>query len=722
MFWHSEWKPGWHPPAPNRMPETIGLAILSAIGVADVAILGTTVMLSSVVGAAALTGILIGVQFLLPRPEMPKQENGSQALRQSIPPRNGAYGRVRLGGSYMLYEVSQGVSLDVLAVVSGKIGGFVGYYLHEDLVEIDNDGLVQEFEDGRYGDGLVQIRTRIGDPTETAYSEVTDVLPSEIWSTDHRGDGIASVMLRCTSPKTEDIQKRFPQGLPEPSFIIDGYPIWDPREEGQSRSDPDTWTVSTNPVLQLLDYLTHPDHGMGLDYDALIAPVIDQWIEEADLCDEQVARKVGTEKRYESAGWYTFDTKPESVIGSILSSCDGWLAENGDGTLAIQVGVYREPDEQAVLKAKHILAFGVNYGVTDEERVNEIAISFTSPEHRYKDTQLQPWRDEDDISESGVTRSQAISYGWVQSHPQARRLAKRTMARLKPTMRGTIVTTLYGLAVLGKRWVRLQYPTVSGLEDAIVEIQEVRNIDLMAGRITFEWVKVDPEAIDAWSPETEEGDPPPVPELMSAGAIPAPQSVSAQIESGSLLVEFDNLGSGVANPDLYNYRVRYRVTGQTAWTTTSVLDGEDIGSGRMRINAGVVPETTALQVQVQTVAPSGASSDWAPEAPFEINTGGGVPGTPLNLQASEDGGEVTITWTNPNSPTVAWAMVYQGPMAPPNPPATVPITTEIYSAPNQQMTVKYTPGASGTYNYWVTVANASGEESSPAGPAEVIIS
>ena len=38
--------------------------------------------------------------------------------------------------------------------------------------------------------------------------------------------------------------------------------MWDPREAGQSQTDPSTWTFSNNTALVLLDYLTNTDYGL----------------------------------------------------------------------------------------------------------------------------------------------------------------------------------------------------------------------------------------------------------------------------------------------------------------------------------------------------------------------------------------------------------------------------------------------------------------------------
>lgn len=700
------------------MPAAIGALILGGAlaGTTLVTIGGTAITLGYVVGYVVLTGVFVGLSFLMPKPEMPKQEDGSQSIRQARPPAVGAYGRVRLGGAFMLYEEYEGVSFDVLALVRGEIGGFVAYYLNDDEVTPDIDGLIPAGGDDRYSDGVVQIRTRVGLETETAYPEVTDVLPSDIWSTAHRGDGIASLMLRCSPVAVDDFQKIYPHGLPEASTAIDAYKVFDPRDETQARNNTATWQVSYNPVIQLMDFLTHPDHGMNLDYDALIAPVLDSWMDEADLCDALVAKVGGTEPRYRSSGWYTFDTKPENIVGAILGACDGWLAENGDGTLAIKVGVYRAPtDARKTIRWHHILGFDVEYGIPDEERVNELNISYISPEHAYKEVQPEPWRDEDDISETGITRSQALSLSWVQTHSQARRLAKRVMARLKPTLRGSVVTTLYGLAILGERWIRIQFPIVAGLEDAIVEIQKA-DVDLMSGRVTFEWVKVDPDTIDAWTPATEEGEAPVVPEKIAPSSIPVLEDVTVALEAGALLVTFDDLGS-LAGASAFRYRVRYRALGEDAWTVVGPLQSEPDGSpGRLRVNAGAVPIAGDLQSQIAAIAPGGGVGAWAPDPPATTATGGATPGVPTGLSAVDDTGIVTISWTNPNSPTMYAARVYRGATF----GAATLVAGPLYGTANQAMSTTNSPGA-GTHNYWVTAANAAGDESSPAGPAGVTI-
>ena len=51
-------------------------------------------------------------------------------------------------------------------------------------------------------------------------------------------------------------------GFPSIRYYFRGKRVWDPREAGQSQTDPSTWTFSNNTALVLLDYLTNTDYGL----------------------------------------------------------------------------------------------------------------------------------------------------------------------------------------------------------------------------------------------------------------------------------------------------------------------------------------------------------------------------------------------------------------------------------------------------------------------------
>lgn len=595
------------------MAETIGALLLAGLtvetaagasAVAALTIGSTSITVGAVVGSAALLGASIAISYAT-QPKVPPagEVGGSTPIRQATPPRPFGYGRARLAGAYMLFETSADGqdSWDVIAIHHGRIGAIVHYMLNDDIVELDGDGWVVALlngSDSGYGWGRydtvhednVRIKSRLGLATETAYAEVAAALPT-LWTSAHRGDGVASLMLHCVDEPTSSLHEVYPRGLPKPSVVADLSPIWDPRDEAQDRDDPDTWEVSANPVLQLIDYLTHADRGPGLDYETLIEPVIDLWMDEADICDEATLKADGSsEARYASNGWALLTTDPAEVIGAILAACDGWLAEAGDGTLRLVVGKYRAPS--VTLTDDHIIGFTIHKGVADEEIANEVQFTYTAPQANYRDEPGVSVQDETVIADMGVVRSERLELTWVQSHSQGRRLAKRKLAR-NLAMRGQLVTGLYGLTALAHRWVGVQSTEIDDLANAVIEVTRAR-VDLASATVTLEWMLVNPNEIDAWDPATEEGTPP--------NYFPVPANVTAQDHGAGNQIRVDMDANNPATPWLY-WIVEYRL-GSGAWTRETFDGGDlvDIGGGRRRLTTAAVAAGT-YSVRIASTGP-----------------------------------------------------------------------------------------------------------------------
>jgi hypothetical protein len=595
------------------MPETIGLFALSELGIINFVIIGS-VTAATVAGSAILIGGSIGLQLLLNRPQstaapggpaLPPPEAGHQPLKQAISPRIVGLGRVRLAGAYVLFEANNGTSYDVIAFHHGRIGGIVGYYLQDDIVTVDGSGIVDVQGDGRYGASSITIQTRLGLATETAYSDVVSAL-SAIWTTSHRGDGLASLYLKCAPvANVQDFPTIYPRQLPVPSVVADCTPIFDARDVTQSNGNDSTWQVSSNPMLQVMFFLTDSDRGMGLDYAALITPALTRLKAEADLCDMQVARNDGaTEPRYASNGSYPLDSDPADVISSILDTCDGWLSQNGDGSLAFWCGVYRAPT--VTLESKHIRGCSLQYGLAEEEAVNELTIDYTEPLLDYKTAPGQPWRNEQDISERGRTLSQRFALPWVYSHPQARRLAKRRDNQNNATLRGTISTTLYGIRCLGERWIQITAPDLPDLENVVIEVRGM-TIDLLNATCQIKFISVNPNVIDAWDPATEEGSSPTVPSKLVFPPPPVPQNIVGTGEPGTtFVVSFDDPGRS----DL-TYQAAFRINGSGGAFTNAPIMNSFVGGSFTRPTIGsiAVPFSgTTYEIKVRSFAPAGAAS------------------------------------------------------------------------------------------------------------------
>lgn len=265
--------------------------LAAAAAFADTAILGSTVTIGQVALGAAATAALGALGQAL-APGLPDPQAVAYAYRSSTPERVSGYGRAKLSGAYMLYDVaSDGTCVDVIALHDGLIDGFEAFDLNDDRVGGAPGWVIAiDRADGRYSSNnggvsdKVAIDYRLGHATETAYSSIAGAtLPG--WSSAHRGDGIASMCCGYRTPKVTYYETIYPNGEPKPSAVARLRPIWDPRDGAQSRTDPSTWRWSQNPVLQLLHYLLLAEDGPQFDYAFRFAPTIADWKAAADDCD-----------------------------------------------------------------------------------------------------------------------------------------------------------------------------------------------------------------------------------------------------------------------------------------------------------------------------------------------------------------------------------------------------------------------------------------------------
>jgi hypothetical protein len=607
------------------MAETIGTLIVTAIvdataseafaAAAEATYLGISGL--TIIGSVAILGATVGLQYLLGQPsarDLPNASSGHQPLRQPIPPHTYAYGRCRLGGFYALFEVRNGVAHTVQALAAVRAAQFVKIYLHDDVAVLQPDSSVtgaEDINDNRYSwrgnpastaaQPPIVIEFRLGHDSETAYDRPVAAMP-DLWTNEHRGDGIASLYMGAGSVKVEAFSTVYPQGLPQPSVLGDWNPVWDPRDASQDPDDEATWQVSFNPVLLAIDYVVNSKIGLGFARAACIDPVLDQLMTEADICDALVARRDGTlEPRYQSSGFWTSQNDPASVLDGIMSACDGWYSFNGNGVLNLKVGLYRESD--VTIPQAHIIGFTVDAGSEDENIVNTLEWSFTDPDNKYKSSPGLAWRDEATIFEHGIERSASVELSWVQSHAQGRRLVKRKLAQINPRRRGTLTTTLWGLHALGERWVRVQDDRHDDLADIVVQLNKA-TIDIGAGRMTFEWISVNTNAIDAWDPATEEGLQPSTGADNPGDVLPVPQNLHSSVAGTAITLTFDD----PARADL-SYVVQFRI-GTGAWVQTTTFGVSSNGTTITLVIPGFSAGHT-YELQAATQRSAGIISNWS---------------------------------------------------------------------------------------------------------------
>lgn len=477
---------------------------------------------------AAQLVINIGMAYAT-RPEARKAGPQRSTFNQTMPPRRRLLNRARIAtaDSMMLKEARNNL-YQVGAVCEGPISQYGAYWLHSDRVTVDGDNKVHATEGppAKYNDRLL-LYTRLGLPTETSYyglgpwgGENMADLPAGTWSNAHRGDGIASVLLVCRPVEQNSYRNVYPHGQPEVSVLPIGK-VYDWRKDttrggdGAHRLDnPATWEESWNLVLWWAQVEAGPPDRADFvaRFERLIAPQLASWTQAADDCDDAIPLAAGgTEARYRLAGWYNADTDLADIRKGIMAACDGFMIEAPGGSLHIQVGKWREPT--ITIPKGHIKRLRWKRGKRSEAIVNELVVSYLSPDHDWFVVPGTPWKDEASIAARGRKPAPFVA-DWVPSHGQARRLAKIMMKASQADGVGTVVTTLFGLNVLfaappeggvaNRRVLNLERQRANGeIEIVPVEITGSARIDWLSLTVEFPIRRAVPEAYD-WS-AIEEG-------------------------------------------------------------------------------------------------------------------------------------------------------------------------------------------------------------------------
>jgi hypothetical protein len=612
------------------MSKTIG-SILTTVGsIVSVIPGGQLIGIGLIVAGAITTGLASN----------PKPDTQSSSVKQARPPRVSAYGTSKLAMAYVLYETgTNGHAVDVGAIHDGKMDGVVQLYLNDDKVTVSG-AYVQTGADGRYGNDNIRLMYTDGSAPGSWFNQVGAIVPD--WTSNHRGDGVVMLAMIAKNVKTENFTKFYPNGAPQASMVA----RWQrcPNLNASNPLDESGWTWTENPIRQLAHYMlvrecpqptmpaTDGSYASTLAalrlayYNAKIAPTLSYWRAAQNVCDEAVPLKSGgTEARYRSCVAHSHTDTHKQVRGSILATCDGWMAPRADGAFVVFAGKVYEPT--VTIGPEHITSFEWNgVGVDDDKAINEFVCSYVSDQHDYATVETDAWTDEDDISERGQLLSTTLDLP-VPSHGQIRRLAKREMSRRNAVFRGSITTNVAGRIIRGQRYIRLRL-VVAGRTyfDGPVEITALtRNI--ASGGVTFSWVAADVN-VDTWNPATEEGNPAATGDRVAGEPLTTPTITDAV----AIYDTVSDTGSGTRiqieaaglNRDDVTWFARWRKYGDTAWNTDNYPD-IDAGTS-VTLLTSFVPANALVEVEVAYTTGDGRISPWSTLATVDTATDATPPG------------------------------------------------------------------------------------------------
>lgn len=662
------------------------------------------------VAAAAALALAI-----LYKPKGPKPEQQQRSIKMTMPPRVSAYGTVRLYGAYILYTTNDdGYAVDVWAFHDGRISQIRHIYLGDTRVTLNGGGFVLPSDDGEYGDGdTIEIGTRLGLPTETAFSEVIARLPG-IWTEGHRGDGVVTGCMISKPVKAKNYNEVYPTGGPDAnamSLVFDAQFVYDWRDPAQDINDPDTWAFSDNAALCTAHY--YMTHG-NKDWDTHFAPTLDYWTAFADDCDVAMPLKAGgTEPRYRVALAHKHTDAHKITIGNLLACCDGFVAPRSDGALIAYSGRYVEPDPDDMIGPGEIVSYSWDDGIVDEDQINEVAVSYISADHDYNTVDATAWTDDAAIELLGEMKPTTLENS-VPSHAQARRLAKRLIDKAMAPYRGSITTNSKGRKIRGKRFIPLH------IEEAGTVFYsgpaEIVRLKRTQTGVTFDWVRANPN-IDAWNPATEEGDPAPVGALPTPSPLPTPTiaTAAAELGDGGSTARVRITVDGFDRDDI-TWFARWRITSDTTWNEQEYSD-IDPGPSAVLLTS-LVALDVAIDVQVAYSVGDGRVSPWSALESVSTSTAGLAPSPPTGVSGVGGTLEADIDWTNAASTNLAYSRVYRNTAN--SYSGSTLVSGDLGSAPGAAQSFRDEPSAGGWY-YFVRGFNASGTGSSPVGTGLVTV-
>jgi hypothetical protein len=586
--------------------------------------------------------------------------------------------------------------------------------------------------DGRYIDQRVRLEERIGDASQTVPGNFLSIFSGGGFDANHKGNGIAYLTSMFFAPETKFRAQAFPLGIVEVSAVTRPDDIYDWRQDStaivaidedgspvygsgtQRRATPSTWGPCDNPVVNFvhLEWFR-----WGRSWDRCIAPRLTAHSHYADICDDAIPLVGGgTEKRYTCAGWYIDTPDRNSIRAKLAATMDGWWTYVR-GELILKCGVYEAPT--FTLTGDYIEEGSTwSRGVTRDQRVSALTITFTDPNSKYGTNSPDTWPIADN---GGQVTSLALE--WVTSWTQSRRLAKRKAAQVNPAYSGQIKCGPIGFLGLGYRYIRLQNDNEDSMADVVVEVTNAE-FDPATGQFIYDVISADPN-IDTWTPATEEGTSPVIITTAAAQVLPQPTISSATAE----YVEYADGTFGVAvaisadstttRSDLSWY-ASWKLHSASIWNDGSVQSGDGAGLASLLI-PGPLPANTLVDVSVEYVTGGTSPSSRSATTTVDTSTSSVAPGPPTITTAAAGGtGSITASWQNPTSTNLAGTRVYRGAHG-----AAFSTATDIsglrmsgIGAPDADTITGQTAG---TYDVWLASENASGTKSPPVGPQTVTV-
>ncbi|MPZ58430.1 MAG: hypothetical protein GEU91_18445 [Rhizobiales bacterium] len=493
----------------SSLPIAVTAPIIASIGITAAA---------QAIGAALVIGGLAAASFLFSPTRSGVAIDPGQ-LKETFEGEESAeinaVGRVRLGGVKIFGNTNEEDRFRLIGQCKGPIDLVEETYLggQEVVLEPATGEVMSPPYRTSGGDSFIIVNTKIGDGTETAWTDLISFFP-QLWTAAHRVRGIAQALAHYISPGfTNPLFVKFYQsGAPNLEQVLRAQLVYDPRTE--------TTVWSDNGILCALHVmLTWPDFTID-DFD------LDFIRAEADRADLPQLTEAGTmEPRSRCWGVWTSETPRQDVMDQLLRSIGAEIVPRPDDTLGIAL-IDDDRVAEVTIPLRHIIDLKWRSGPESVERPNLCRVKYYSPERVYEMSEIDltgiAWaRSEEEIARVGE-KPIDIDLPFCPSASQAQRIARRLFETARADA-GIAITNMVGLAVWGTRAVAFELPDDLGTPVTAIAPPRVRDAD---GEVEIPFV-VWP-SLPPWNPSVDEAAAPAVlPQLASADPLDPPDAPGA---------------------------------------------------------------------------------------------------------------------------------------------------------------------------------------------------
>lgn len=694
------------------MAEVIGVAILSSLGVAPLAIPSAA---ASIVGSLTIAAVATGAQYGLAALTAEKPRNDAQqaTLSQALGARVGVYGRAMVGGTRFFWDARDGTLFQGIVVAGHRIDGIESYWIGDRPVATtlgENGGTASDWP----YNNRVRFDPFLGLDDQAASALLLSIYP-EIWTPQHQLKGLAYVVVAFNPVKKEDQQIVYPQGYATVlRFVVRGARIWNPRDAAMDPENPATWLFSENAGDCILDYLRRRD-GVRFPLSKIDVP---SFADFGALCAEGVARKDGTVvSRYSIAGTYLYNEAPKDVLTRMGNACDGQIVQGPSGKYGIRGGRFKSP--LVNISTKNILTADVDQGVDRIDGYNKLTVSYTEPDNFFQPTQIAPYQDAASQARIGEV-DQSLDLIMVPEWTQAARLAKIRFHKDNPAWKGSLGCQLPALNALGEDNVHATFdpvPEIGSLFDESFMVSAL-NIEGDASAVGLGISSLSASTY-AWDPAVEEPAKPTTPQTIErVNGITPPIGVSVvadrRVISGGNTAVWAILSWTASSRADVVAEPQYRLASapDSAFRAMALREGGTSGE------AGPLADTSSNVFRVRFRS-GGAVSDWSPIVTLTATADGTPPGAPTYSSATLNGVTATHAFKQSNSPNARSVQLLRAlGFGKTLSDAAIIIPAEPAS-PNQTDALTDTVDL-GFYQWWLKAANGSGVLSDAAGPKSAL--